>query len=82
MESLKTKTLADIYIRQGHFREAYEILQALAEENPEDKDLKEKLEDLGERLEFSPSPAPESDLSKDEKIRLLQQWLAKIQKRR
>ena len=78
MESLKTKTLAEIYIRQGHLQEAFEIYQALAEKDPGDQEAREKLKDLSERLGFSSSPLPEAR-SKEEKIRVLEGWLTHIQ---
>ena len=31
MDRMTTKTLAEIYLQQGHLQEAYEIFKALAE---------------------------------------------------
>ncbi len=67
MEELKTKTLAEIYIKQGHLQDAYEILRALAEKDPSDQEVREKLEDLRKKVE---------------KLRPLQKWLTNIQNRR
>ncbi len=67
MEELKTKTLAEIYLKQGHLQEAYEIFQALAEKDPSDQEIREKLEELRKKVE---------------KVRPLQKWLTNIQNRR
>ncbi len=67
MEELRTKTLAEIYLKQGHLQEAYEIFQALAEKNPSDQEVREKLEELRKKIE---------------KVRPLQKWLTNIQNRR
>jgi hypothetical protein len=67
MEDLKTKTLAEIYLKQGHLQDAYEILHALAEKDPADGEIKEKLKELRETIR---------------KLQPLQRWLAHIQNRR
>jgi hypothetical protein len=81
MESLKTKTMAEIYLRQGHLQEAFEIYQALAEKDPGDQEARERLKSLSRSLGFS-SPRPPMARSKKEKIQVLEGWLANIQKRR
>jgi len=82
MDQIATKTLAEIYLKQGHLQEAYEIYKALAEKDPFDLDLQGRVEELGEKL----NPAPPSDfpypLSSEEKIRYLKNWLTNIRKRR
>jgi thioredoxin-like negative regulator of GroEL len=70
MERVPTKTLAEIYLQQGHFEEAYEIFKALSGKDPSNQELKAKLKEL------------ETALSTEEKIRILKQWLAKIQERK
>ena len=70
MERVPTKTLAEIYLQQGHLQEAYEILKALSEKDPSNQELKAKMRDLA------------TALSTEEKIRILKQWLAKIQERK
>ena len=67
MGPLKTRTLAEIYLKQGHLQEACDILQALAEKDPFDQEVREKLKDLRERLG---------------KMQSLAKWLANIQTRR
>jgi len=82
MSRIVTKTMAEVYIRQGHLREAYEILKALAEKTPSDPDLRKRLEEVSEKL--SPAlPLDDHPLSsKEEKIRILERWLANIQERK
>ena len=67
MEELRTRTLAEIYLKQGHLQEAYEIFQALAEKDPSDQEIREKLQGLKEKIE---------------RLRPLQKWLTNIQNRR
>jgi tetratricopeptide (TPR) repeat protein len=81
MEHMTTKTLAEIYLQQGHLQEAYEIYRALAEKDPFDTEIQDRLEELRERLH----PPPTSGLpplSREEKIRYLEKWLDTIRKRR
>jgi len=73
--------LAEIYIRQGHLQEAFEIYQALVEKDPGDLEARERLNSLSQRLGFL-SSRPSTARSKEEKIRVLQGWLANIQNRR
>ena len=82
MEHMTTKTLAEIYLEQGHLQEAYEIYRALAEKDPFDPEIQKRLEELKERLHPSPPSSFPSPLSKEEKIRHLEKWLANIRKRR
>jgi len=85
MERVVTKTLAEIYLQQGHLQEAYQILEALSEKDPSNEEIREKLKNVSERLGISrplESEKAPSVLSNDEKIRLLTQWLANIQKQR
>ena len=79
MNHVTTKTLAEIYLQQGHLQEAYEIYKTLAEKDPFDVEIQQRLEELEEKLR--PSPPPGS-LSREEKIHHLEKWLANIQKRR
>jgi DNA-binding SARP family transcriptional activator len=82
MDRIMTKTLAEIYIQQGHFEEAYEIFKALSEKDPYDIEIQERLKELSEKLK-RPSPlTDQSVLPTEEKIRLLEKWLANIRERR
>jgi hypothetical protein len=82
MERMTTKTLAEIYLQQGHLQEAYEIYKALAEKDPFDAEIQERLEELREKLDPSPPSGSPIPLSSEEKIRPLEKWLANIRKRR
>jgi len=82
MDHMVTKTMAELYLQQGHLQEAYEIYKALAEKDPFDPEIQERVKELEEK--FHPSPAPEFSypLSKEERVRYLERWLANIRKRR
>jgi len=82
MEHMTTKTLAEIYFQQGHLQEAYEMYKALAEKDPFDAEIRKRLEELREKLHPSPPSGFPSPLSREEKIRHLEKWLANIRKRR
>ena len=82
MEPIATKTLAEIYLRQGHLQEAFEIYKTLAEKDPFDQEIQDKVEELREKLYPSPPSNFTYPLSKEEKLRHLEKWLANIQKRR
>jgi tetratricopeptide (TPR) repeat protein len=82
MDRIATKTLAEIYLQQGHLQEAYEIFKGLAERDPNNMEIKLKLEELSKQLNPSsplPHPLPRS---KEEKIRFLERWLVNIRERR
>jgi predicted Zn-dependent protease len=73
MDRILTKTLAEIYLQQGHLQEAFEMFKALAEKDPSDLEIQKRLNELRERLH---------SLSKEEKLRNLEKWLANIQKQK
>ncbi len=81
MDRILTKTLAEIYIQQGHFEEAYEILKAISEKDPSDMEI-QKLMELSEKLKRSSPLTDQSIRTTEEKIRLLERWLANIQERK
>lgn len=82
MDRIVTKTLAEIYMQQGHFEEAYEILKALSEKDPSNMEIKKKLEELSEKLKRLSPLTDQSIRTTEEKIRLLKKWLANIRERR
>jgi len=85
MEPLLTRTLAEIYLQQGHLQEAYKILKALAEKDPFNPEIQERLKEVRERLGDWIPPESEresSPLPDEEKIRILKRWLANIQEQR
>ncbi len=82
MDRIMTKTLAEIYIQQGHFEEAYEILKALSEKDPSDMEIQKRLMELSEKLKRLSPLTDQSIRTTEEKIRLLEKWLANIRERR
>lgn len=56
-EEIVTRTLADIYVRQGHITKAVEVYRQLSQEDPGDASLAERLAEL----EGSPSAEPDDD---------------------
>ena len=82
MDQMTTKTLAEIYLQQGHLQEAYEIYKTLAEKDPFDAEIQKRLEELREKLHPSPPSSSPYPLSRKEKIQHLEKWLANIRKRR
>jgi hypothetical protein len=52
MDRLVTKTLAEIYLQQGHLEEAYSLFKTLSERDPEDVELKNRLEELEEKVKL------------------------------
>jgi len=82
MDRIMTKTLAEIYIQQGHFEEASEILKALSEKDPSDMEIQKRLMELSEKLKRSSPLTDQSIRTTEEKIRLLERWLANIQERK
>ena len=81
MDRIMSKTLAEIYLQQGHLQEAYEMFKILAEKDPSDPEVQRKVNELREKLHPSPPHSP-SPLSKEEKIRHLEKWLAHIRRRK
>jgi hypothetical protein len=82
MDRLVTKTLAEIYLRQGYFQEAYQIFKALSEKDPSDTEIQERLRVLSQKLRIAPSSKQQTLRSHEEKMRFLKKWLANIQERR
>ncbi len=82
MDRMVTKTMAELYLQQGHLQEAYEIYKALAEKDPFDLSIQKKVEVLEDKLHSSfPSSFPHP-LTTRERIRYLEKWLTNIRKRR
>jgi predicted Zn-dependent protease len=82
MDQLLTKTLAEIYLEQGHFEKAYSIFKALSDKNPADTELQSRLRELEEKLGGPPSRQQPPDSALERKKRTLEKWLANIQDRR
>jgi DNA-binding SARP family transcriptional activator len=77
-----TKTLAEIYLKQGDLRKAYEIFKILSEQDPSDKEIQKKLLELSERLGVSPPSILAPNRSVEQRIRILKKVLASIRERR
>jgi hypothetical protein len=82
MDRMVTKTMAELYLQQGHLREAYEIYKALSEKDPFDLEIQERVNELNEKLHPSPPPKFSYPRSMEERVRHLEKWLANIRKRR
>lgn len=82
MDRVMTKTLAEIYLQQGHLREAYEIFKVLSKRDPTNMEIQERLKELSEKLSLSSPLIHRPVSSTEEKIRLLEKWLANIRELR
>ncbi len=82
MGEIITKTLAQIYLQQGHIQEAFEIYQRLAEKDPFDPEVQKKIIEIKEQFHTSTPPNLHTPCSKEERIRLLEKWLSNIRRRR
>lgn len=82
MDRIMTKTLAEIYIQQGHFEEAYEILKALSEKDPSNIEIQKRLKELSEKLKRSSPLTDQSIRTTEEKIQILERWLTNIRGRK
>jgi hypothetical protein len=78
VDRVVTKTLAEIYLRQGYYQEAYEMFKALSEKDPSDREVQDRLKALTRKMEISASRQGPFR-STQEKIDLLKRWLANIQ---
>jgi len=82
MDRMITKTLAEIYLKQGDLRKAYEILKVLSQQEPSDKETRQKLIELSERLGVSAPPLRPAGHTKEERMRILKKVLTNIRERR
>ena len=82
MDNFTTKTLAEVYLQQGYLQEAYDIFKTLAEKDPSDPEIQKRVEELREKLHLSPPSDLSFPLTREEKIRQLETWLATIRKQR
>jgi len=82
MAEIATKTLAEIYLKQGDLQKAYEIYKILSEKDPSDPEIRNRLNELDQKLTTSPPSAQPFPRSREEKIRFLEKWLAHIQERK
>ena len=71
--SLPTPTLAELYIQQGMPEKAAEVYEKLLEDDPDNKEIRERLSALGREAVAPKSPARR-------KIQALQGWLKRIKR--
>jgi hypothetical protein len=76
-----TKTMAEICLQQGYLQEAYEIFTYLAEKDPQDLEIRKRLEELREKLHSTSIHLPYPP-TREDKIHQLEKWLENIRKRR
>jgi len=81
MDDIATKTLAQLYLEQGHFQKAYEIYKALSQKDPSDPEIRKKLIELDRERNSSRAFGRPLPRSREEKIRFLEKWLARIRER-
>ncbi len=81
MDSMMTKTLAEIYHQQGYLQEAYESFRVLSEKDPSNIEIQKRLKELSEKLQLSLSLTDQPIHSTDEKIRLPKRWLDNIREK-
>jgi predicted Zn-dependent protease len=82
MDRLLTKTLAEIYLQQGHLQEAYVIFKSLSEKNPLDTELQDQVRELEGKLGNLLSQQKPVDLALERKKQTLEKWLGNIRDRR
>ncbi len=82
MDEIATKTLAEIYWKQGDLQKAYEIYRTLSQRDPTDVEVQKRLIELNQALNPSEPTIPSRPRSKEEKIRFLERWLAHIEERK
>jgi tetratricopeptide (TPR) repeat protein len=79
------RTLADLYLEQGHYAEARELYEALLGAAPGDGDLRRLRDEAAGLADVAPPPAlPDADPARERrlaKIRILNEWLAALQTR-
>jgi tetratricopeptide (TPR) repeat protein len=79
------RTLADLYLEQGHYAEARELYEALLVAAPGDGDLRRLRDEATRRADVAPPPPlPDADPARGRrlaKIRILNEWLAALQTR-
>ncbi len=82
MDRLITKTLAEIYLQQGHLQEAYSIFKTLSEKNPADEELQRRVRELEEKLLAVTPQVQRVEPALEKKRRTLERWLTNIRDRR
>jgi hypothetical protein len=73
--------MAEICLQQGYLQEAYDIFTYLAEKDPQNMEIRKRLEELREKLHPPPLNLPYPP-TREDKIHHLEKWLENIRKRR
>ncbi len=79
-EELATVTMAELYIKQGYPEKALDVYQNILASDPNNLEIKKKVEELSEQLKSSPSPENHLGKRVEGNIRSLSTWLDKIKK--
>jgi len=67
-----TMTLVDLYVKQGHLKEALEVLEAMRQKDPANEKVKERIRGV-QALMGSPSP-----VTAEETLAELEHWLHQL----
>lgn len=78
---LVTATLADLYIRQGHYAEAVRVLEALVQRSPERAELRERLTAARDLLDGG-AASMRGDAGGRSRVALLRALLDRVVRRR
>ncbi len=76
-----TKTLAELYLNQGHPEKALEIYYEILKREPSNREIREAINDLKGKMAHPSQPHfidPPQDFTKKERIKTLQKWLDNI----
>ncbi len=75
-DAANTVTMADLYVRQGFIDKAREIYQNILQRDPDNPEVRQKLEAL-----VPAAPADRPSAQRNPKVDKLERWLAKVTKR-
>jgi len=78
-EGMSTRELAELYVKQGFLDRALKIYRELEESNPDDMELKKRIEFIVAELDKKKKPETEVSSFK-ENIKTLSSWLEKIKR--
>lgn len=76
-----SRTLADLYYDQGYLEDARRVYQRLAEANPGDGSLADRLREIADRLAEKPAAAERAGSMREMKVAVLEAWLERVRAR-
>ena len=79
-EELATVTMAELYIEQGYPEKALKVYQDILASDPENLEIKKRIEELSEQSKSPPSPGNQLDKRAEGNIQSLSMWLDKVKK--